>query len=502
MVFYKRGITEISMRRVRTLGNEMGSLFSNSSIFSWGIFIVLSVVMGITIVESITLACIIIGTLMGLMMFQVPSYVWVCICVLSVIFSRLFTGLFYMSSILDFSHFPLVLGAVFIAINTRNVSQPRIISYISRGIIALLFLSIISWAINGGEFLRPVLNWLVFCEPFLLIYALLRNPPDSRMTSVIWRVILIMAFIQIPIGLWQGFTLGWGDPMQGTFVNLGAGAHVIGIVALIGVIICIARGITEIVNDRKFLWFIGAFILFLVPIFSDAKQAIVAFIPALFLVIFTTSHIRMTNWLPLCIISIIILGITFYCYQPLLWITNLNLMYAGLLLKWDGISIVSSKMSTTAGAWIWGLGPGNTVSRVALLSIGGLVKSDSPVSLLGLQLSPITAEVLRLSTTGVGEYSSIWSGVSSWLALLGDIGLIGLGLYVWIAWKLWHAFGYVRSWETAVAKGVLLMIGLLGIIWAWLEEPSVTLTAALVIGLALLKVQQENHHFTKVLKGV
>jgi hypothetical protein len=81
----------------------------------------------------------------------------------------------------------------------------------------------------------------------------------------------------------------------------------------------------------------------------------------------------------------------------------------------------------------------------------------------------------------------VWTGISSWTALLGDLGLLGLGLYLWMACTLWHCLK-VRGWQTAVAKSALLMSCLLGIIYSWLEEPAFTLLVALVVGLALTAV--------------
>jgi hypothetical protein len=82
--------------------------------------------------------------------------------------------------------------------------------------------------------------------------------------------------------------------------------------------------------------------------------------------------------------------------------------------------------------------------------------------------------------------SSVWTGISSWIALLGDLGLMGLGLYLWMSWTLWrHLQPIHRHWQTTAAKSVLLMTGLLGLIYSWLEEPAFTLLAALVVGLGL-----------------
>jgi hypothetical protein len=113
------------------------------------------------------------------------------------------------------------------------------------------------------------------------------------------------------------------------------------------------------------------------------------------------------------------------------------------------------------------------------------------VALLGLGLAPTTQEIWKMgaevSEGWLFSGSSVWTGISSWTALLGDLGLLGLGFYLWMACTLWHCLKG-REWQTAVAKSALLMSCLLGVIYSWLEEPAFTLLVALVVGLALTAV--------------
>ena len=88
--------------------------------------------------------------------------------------------------------------------------------------------------------------------------------------------------------------------------------------------------------------------------------------------------------------------------------------------------------------------------------------------------------------------SSVWSGISSWLGLFGDLGLIGLGIYLWMSWQLWRNLKGPHKWEASVAKGVLIMVGILGVMYSWLEEPGFTLIAALIVGLGLIAREGRN----------
>jgi hypothetical protein len=102
-------------------------------------------------------------------------------------------------------------------------------------------------------------------------------------------------------------------------------------------------------------------------------------------------------------------------------------------------------------------------------------------------MAPVTSDLL-LKTKNNWMYasSSAWSGISSWLGLLGDLGIAGVALYLWIVFRLWSASAGSGGWQVGVARGSMLMAGLLGGLYSWLEEPGYTLVAATVIGLALI----------------
>lgn len=480
----------------KTLKDKIGEIVLNSPIFKWGLLTIFCIIMGLGIVEALDLVVIFVGGFMGVMLFQFPSYVWIYITLAAAVCSRFFSAELHISSIINFFHYPLIFGAMFISLNSRYVHQSQIASSIGRGIMALLLFSFISWMINGGELLRPILTWLVFCEPFLLIYVLLKNPPDLKVASKIWKYILVIMFIQIPICLYQAVVSGTGDPVRGTFTDCDSGAHVVGSFTLCGSLICVAKGSLEKLQSRKIIWIIGAVLLFSISLVSDAKQSIVCFIPGLFIVIFACYGINKVKLLLPITIFTIVLFCTFYFYQPFRTIAFSEIYY-GLPNKMEESYIIISKIGETPVAWIWGMGPGNTVSRVALLtSESVLLKEESAVSSLGLEISPITEEILTTTfSRSTAIASSAWSGLCSWLGLIGDLGIIGVGIYLWMGWKLWQATKQgISSWEDSVARASLLLAGLLGFISVWLEEPGFMLTVAIIVGLALCKKQVEIIH--------
>ena len=473
------------MRSLRQVSFPRSLAFGQGAVFTMGILVT-----GVAIAKAPIVAWVFLGALTGLLMFQLPVYAWVSAAVLAAALSRWFVATGYVPAILNFFHFPLVLGAAFVAA-TWDGPRFSVARSIANGLAALFLLSFVSWVFNGGEFIRPPLNWLVFLEPFLIIYALVRMPPTPDKQKVLWKLALAISFIQFPLAVWQTITLGLGDYVQGTFVGMGAGHHVAGGIALIGVLICVAKGLSASTFLGRLIWLLGGILLFVVPVLSDAKQNIAAFLPALILLMFMFRIRWKGLLLALPILTLTIL-VAFSYYKPLQVVTQLSAISRGISAKAQGFSIIASKLSDTPAGWLFGLGPGNSVSRVALMGIESYVRLDSPVALLGLGAAPTTREIWAmgfLSSLFIG--SSVWSGISSWLGLLGDLGLLGLGLYLWMSWRLWRHLKQCRG-EVAAAKPVLVMAGILGIMYSWLEEPVFTLMTALVVGLGIIASKERN----------
>jgi hypothetical protein len=287
--------------------------------------------------------------------------------------------------------------------------------------------------------------------------------------------------------VYQSVAIGTGDTVQGTFIGQGAGAHMAGAICLTGVMIAVARSPYETTRRRKVVWLAVAGLLFLIPILGDANQATVAFLPAIGIIFLSSRGLKVSQLiLPgLGILAVVYAGFLFY--PPLQRLGDKDILSRGIRGKTEAVVWVGGVMSHSPAGWILGLGPGNTVSRVALLSVGATVRGDSPIRLLGLKMAPVTSDLL-LKTKNNWMYasSSAWSGISSWLGLLGDLGIAGVALYLWIVFRLWSASAGSGGWQVGVARGSMLMAGILGGVYSWLEEPSYTLVAATVIGLALI----------------
>ena len=427
-----------------------------------------------------------VAILLGVSCVGLPIHTWVATAVLAAGLSRLFVASGLVPASLNFVHFPLALGAALLAA-TRRTPPRRLALSLGLGLAALLLVSLLSWICNGGEILRPLLTWLLFSEPFLLVFALVSAPPSPVAARRLWTLALVLALSQVPLAVSQSLMFSVGDLVRGTFTGEIGGAHTAGSVALIGALMCMARWMDRPPGSRPGTgWHLAAAGLFLVPVLADAKQAIMAFIPALVPLSSLFSWRRPARVLAPLLLPLVLLVAGVGLNPQMRQTTDWNLAWRGLGGKLHALRVVVPRMLDTPSGLLLGLGPGNTVSRVALLSRGGHVREDSPVYFLELRLSPVTEELLpRKQTEWLWRKSSPWSPISSWIGLFGDLGLIGFGIYLWMAWRLWRGLPQRHAWGVQVAKGCMVMAGLLGLVYSWLEEPGFTLLVATVIGLAL-----------------
>ncbi len=287
-----------------------------------GLAVASGLLMGWSVVNAPILTWILLGGGAGLLMWQLPPYIWVGAAVLSATLSRFVVAVGIAPSMINFVHFPLTLGAVCIAAASRTPHRP-VARSIAAGAMALFVLSFISWLFNGGEFLRPVLNWMVFLEPFFIIYALTGSSLHAHQRTGLWVLALGVAFLQLPLTIWQKLTVGALDPdfVQGTFIGLGAGHHVVGGVALLGTLVCTARGLSSAATMDRLLWLAAGAMLFIIPVLSDAKQNIAAFLPVLGLLLLTF-HVRWTALIAAMPVIALTLFIAFTTYEPLQAITS------------------------------------------------------------------------------------------------------------------------------------------------------------------------------------
>jgi hypothetical protein len=437
-------------------------------------------------------AWVLVGVFSTLLLLLSPAHIRVGASVLAATGSHLLVATGFLPEALNFFHFPLILAS---ALKAATDAAPRssLRRAVEAGLMAFLSACLLSAVINASQPMSFFLDWLVFAEPFLLVYTLIVMPQDLRTMKALWGLALVIPMIQFPLAVYQALSKGLMDPVQGMFLGMGAGAHIAGAVALLGSLICLARAVVAAKPLVRLFWLLGMALLFLVAVLADAKQVIISFFPALVLLLLSLLRLRWTQVvLALPVLALVTLG-AFSYYRPLQVSLDWALISRGVFGKAQAFSVIASRFSSNAGGWIFGLGPGQSISRVALMSLEGYIKLGSPLHLLNLNPARTTLELWNLSASNLlFTGSSVWSPVSSWLGLLGDLGVAGVCPYLWLCLILWRGLKSRSGWQPRVARAMLLMCVPLGFMYSWLEEPGFTMPAALVVGLGLLTAGNEN----------
>ena len=125
--------------------------------------------------------------------------------------------------------------------------------------------------------------------------------------------------------------------------------------------------------------------------------------------------------------------------------------------------------------WLFGLGPGHTVSRLGVWFLRDYWFILGP---LGATTNPISQNTME-SCSWLCSGSTLFMPIFGWAGIWGDLGLLGVGAYLFLCYLAWQNFGLNDS-----LKVTLLTVFVLGFIFTQMEEPGFMLSIALIIGLA------------------
>ena len=410
-----------------------------------------------------------------------------------VFYGRIFTTVTSAPAILVHAHFifvPLVLWIVLATAPQQNPYQIKLVrSLLTR--LFILFLAILASALwNGAGFINAIASFAILGEPVMFLTAIVYIPLSEDSFSRIQRwfmgsvlINFLLAAVQKPLidaGKIEGYGFDGTDGCGGVFYVSGAGNY-------ISASVSIAFAIYFLVNGKKFpLWVRIAALLaaFWQILFSDSKQIVFAYTVAwIFLIIFNFKDIGKTIKL---LLGIAIVGFAFFwCVQNLEAFSGFAAWARPDLYGKHGDAWFTKFYSLKAiltefdswGNWLFGLGPGHTVSR-----LGAWFLQD-----YHWMLEPLGATTTSIGTESRAFISNFWLAYSSsmfspifgWLGIWGDIGLVGLGVYFYLAHSIWQHFSLDNS-----LKMTMLSILVMGFIFTQVEEPGYMLSVALLLGIA------------------
>jgi hypothetical protein len=340
---------------------------------------------------------------------------------------------------------------------------------------------------NGSHPLRAALFLLISGEPLFVLWAVVRWGPDVHIERRVGLSALALLTIQVPLGLWQGMTLGWMDPVQGTIVGSGAGAHILGGLFALGLLVAIGASI-----DGRLPWSVslaagvGAIGMMIAAGANQVIIAVAAVVALLPLIAWSPSQMKVRGRLLLvgAALSVALASTALMLMQS----TN----QTDIIGRAEGLSrpdqlpetrITLERLSGQPVQFILGSGPGTTASRASLLLTPEMLKQSSPLAVLGL---PPTEEALRIVSQARANYGgSAESIASGTFGIVGDLGLLGLAGLALILAGLWREAGRSGNQLAVAAKGALLMSAILSIVDNWLEYPEYGVPLALLLAFTL-----------------
>ena len=397
-------------------------------------------------------------------------------------------------SIINLAHLGVVPWLfVFVLIKTKlkDRKQIKIVIEILVALSLFFTVNIASALYNGAGLINACLNFLFFCEHFLLLVAIISLPLTPDKLLQFRSFIIFSSYTNTIFAYVQRYVLnlhlrrGLEDNIKGVFIGGGAG-HVV------GASVALTFGVYYFFAAKQLpIWFraVVALATFWHMNMADAKQVVLVFGIAGIMLLFTKFQ-NIAQALQY-IIGGTILGYAFF------WgVNNIEAMEAfqtwmrpeiygpegeATLLKTATFRIVPTFYDSIFHPLL-GLGPGHTVGR-----LGGwmLYEYDSLLSPLGSTKHPASITIWKaVGASWLGNQSSMFSPLFGWAGIWGDLGWLGLISFLYIWWVVWR-----RLCFDDVSKFLTLTPIAFGLIFTQMEEPGYMLYIASIIGL-----RWQEHH--------
>ncbi len=398
-------------------------------------------------------------------------------------YSRVFAAAAHLPSFLNFLHFAAVPAACIVVVSTSKIKdrqQLEIAWALIFGLFGLFTVEIASCLLNDAGIINAVFHFLMFAEPFMLLLAMVCIPvsPSRIQQMKTWLIYsslinLGLAFMQYPLikaGRLNAKGLDATDGTAGVFFPSGAGNYVSATVSIYFALYCLlsTKGIP---TWLKYAPLVGAIIQFQL---TDSKQVLLALLIGwLGLTLSKTKNIGKT----LVYMTLIVAAVSGFSWA----VQNLDFEFLAAFKNYaekqgaygpDGVAtqiktapfkMIPAYYSSPFN-WLLGLGPGHTVGRLG----GWLLKENwNILGPLGATVHPLSGEIwTAVYQNWIAMESTMFSPFFGWAGLWGDLGLLGLGIYLYLGWIVWH---YLCPDD--LSKFLLLSVAGFGLIFTQMEEP-------------------------------
>ncbi|MBD2445783.1 hypothetical protein H6G76_01180 [Nostoc sp. FACHB-152] len=409
----------------------------------------------------------------------------------SVFYSRIAatTIRFSLLNLLHFAIIPLVCAIALSTTRTRNPKQISLCLSLLTGLLVLFGVTIASAFWNHAGLINAIVSFMMLGEPFMFLLAMscisISTESFKRIKNFLyWSALInfLLAVVQKPLidsGRLFAGGLNGTDGCGGVFFVSGAGNYVS---ATISLMITIFLFTTEKKAPLPMRIFAAVAALWHI-LFSDSKQLVLTYgVAWVLLILVNSKDIGKTLKLVIGLTTIVFTGM--WCVENLPAFKSYTAWARPELYGSDGLAWYAKLYSfhlildnyQSPLNWLFGLGPGHTVSR-----LGAWFLRDY-ASLLG-PLGSTSTSIGQQSMDFVAGFwltsgSSLFSPIFGWVGIWGDLGLLGLAAYIYLGYLVWQNFCLDDGLKTT-----LLSVFVIGWIFTQMEEPGYMISTALILGI-------------------
>ena len=411
-------------------------------------------------------------------------------------FPRIYTYFGFPAPI-NFVHFFVIPVAFIIVVFTAKVKSKKQLSLfreLATGSYLLLICTIISGLINKAGLANILLQYMMFIEPYIMLLAIIAIPLTPTRVArfkkwffgfVIFNLVLaLIQSILLPVGIYPRIGGTIQDNIAGVFASGGGSA---GNYVSCTVSVYFALYLFRFSKATP-VWLktIVLFAAFYQTYISDSKQVFLAFfIGLLFLIISKLKNPTQVLWFILPAIAFVLL-FAWALQNPDLEFLNAYRNWAGKtnIYGFDGVAfttktaafrIIPSHYESPLN-WLFGLGPGHTVTRLG----GWMIKKYASIlAPIGVTIHPASSEVFQVVWDNwIAQESTIFFPLFTWAGIWGDLGIVGLAAYLYLGFIVWK-----RLCLDDITRFMVLSTVALGFMLTQMEEPGQMLTIACFLGL-------------------
>lgn len=423
----------------------------------------------------------------------------------SVFYIRIFCTLTPAPSLLNHAHMAVVpLAASIVIATSRSMDrkQNKLVIALLKAL-AIFFTAVVSSAFwNEAGLINVIASFMLLAEPIIFLIAVTCIPITFGAFSKLrkwltWSVIInfALAAIQKPLidaNLLYAEGFNGTDGCGGVFFVSGAGNYVSASVTVAAVLYFLFN------YGKHWLWIRMAAAAAAVwhVLFSDSKQLVLAYGVAWMLLILINST-DIAKSLKLLIGMMLVSLVSLWCFynieafsafgswaRPELYGPGGDAWYA----KFYSAKIILAEFRSPLN-WLFGLGPGHTVSRLGAWFLQDYASLLEPLGATTRFIGVDARDFVREFWLTRG--SSVFSPIFGWAGVWGDLGLLGLSTYLYMGVIVWQNFALDNS-----LKITMLSILVMGFIFTQVEEPGYMVSIAMILGLAWqekrLKLQQKS----------